>query len=133
MNNMEKSELVIAKILTLLMEWGIKDSSLNFKKLELDDAYASFFFPCINWLSNEGIIRTGKIQMYANGPGQGSISNPVLTSYGISLLGNSVKVGNTDVRLSEAVKTLSAEKKSYSGIGDFMGGFLGGFTKSMGS
>ena len=130
---MEKSELVIAKILELLMDWGIQDSKLEFNELELDDSFACFFFPCIEWLSDEGVIRAGEIQKYLNGPGQGTVMRPALTSYGISLLGNSIRVGDTEVKLSDAVKAVSSERKSFSGVGDFMGGLLGGFTKSISS
>ncbi|WP_291735190.1 hypothetical protein [Leisingera sp. F5] len=133
MSDLPKSELVIAKILELLMDWGIQETQLEFTELGLSEDYASHFFPCVEWLRDEGIIRTGKISKYLDGNAAGIVSSPVLTSYGLAALGHKVKVGEIEEQLSQAVKDVSSGGKSYSQIGDLVGGILGGFTKSIGS
>ncbi|WP_414897011.1 hypothetical protein [Rhodovulum sp. YEN HP10] len=133
MENLEKSEIVISKILSLLMEWGIRECELEFEELELDDEFRFFFFPCIEWLTDEGVIRTGEIHGELGGTGCGSVMNPVLTSYGLNVLGTRIQLGETEEKLSDAVKKVSAGSRSYAQFGDFVGGLLGGFTKSIGS
>ncbi|TLP69184.1 hypothetical protein FEE96_02555 [Parasedimentitalea maritima] len=133
MSDLLKSELVIAKILELLMDWGIQETQLEFKELGLSEEYAPHFFPCVEWLKDEGVIRTGKVFKYLEGGGSGIVSGPVLTSYGLAALGHKITVGENEEKLSEAVKEVSSGTKSYSNIGDLVGGILGGFTKSISS
>lgn len=134
MDDIAKSELVISKILTLLMEWGIQESELAFEELDLEtEDYGVFFFPCIEWLVSEGIIRTGKIYKFKDGPGSGTVLRPVLTSLGFQILGESISIGNKDDQLANQIRKVSESGTNYSGVGDFFGGLLGGFTKSMSS
>jgi len=134
MTEIEKSEVVIAKILTLLMEWGIQECDLRFEELELDPKeYGSFFFSCVHWLENEGLIRTSRIDCFMDAAHAGVVNRPVLTSYGFYILGTKVKIGDHEATLSETVKEVSSSAGNYSNIGDFFGGLLGGFTKSVGS
>jgi hypothetical protein len=135
-NNLEKSEVVIAKILALLMEWGIQECTLNFEELDLDpDEFGSFFFPCVQWLVDEGVIRIRSSERYLSPICGGIISAPAITSRGLNLLGQKLNLGEgpTSETLSDRVQTVSNQGPNYSGIGDFFGGILGGFTKSMGS
>ena len=133
MDETQKSELMIAKILSLLMEWGIQESELRFEELDLDDKFRPFFFPCIQWLVSEGVIRTGNLHQFLDGPGAGLVSRPVLTSYGMKILGLTLQLGDQDMPMSTAIAEVSKNGKSYSQVGDFFGGLLGGFTKSVGS
>ncbi|SEP14319.1 hypothetical protein SAMN04490248_1292 [Salinihabitans flavidus] len=57
MDDLQRSETVIAKILSLLMEWGIQETQLEFSELDLSDEYRPFFFSCVKWLEAEGVIR----------------------------------------------------------------------------
>lgn len=41
--------------------------------------------------------------------------------------------GEKKIPVGQAVKEVAEGGKNYAGIGDFFGGVLGGFTKSMGS
>ncbi len=131
MDNLAKSELVIAKILGLLMEWGLSNSEMQFPELGLPDDFLPFFTTCIEWLEAEGIIRTRKVQKYANGAA--FVMGPTLTAHGLSLMGNSIKVGEASITIGNAVKETSKESSYYTGLGDLGGGFVGGLLKSLGS
>lgn len=133
MTNMEKSELVIAKILSLLMDWGGKETQLEFEELELGEDFAQFFFPCVNWLIAEGVIRTGKIVCFSSWHEKGKILTPSITAAGMAILGGSISIGESQERLGDVVKKVSNRGANYTGIGDFFGGMLGGFTKSLGN
>ena len=131
LDNLKKSELVIARVLSLLMDWGIQDTELRFEELDLNDDYRSFFFPCVNWLVEEDIIRTGKIQPFLDGPGAGVILRPVLTARGVSLLDMELKLGGENKSFAVAVKDVSTGNATYAKAGNFTGGLLASFIKSM--
>ena len=135
--NIEKSEVVIATILRLLIERGIKGGELDFASLHLGDEYIPFFATCFTWLVDEGLIRAAKVTVV---PGDGEdaaddlyVYNPTLTSQGFALLGQRVKIGETTTTIGEAVESRSDGKPRGWQMGDFLGGILGGFTKSVGS
>ncbi len=130
MNNMEKSELVVARILSILMDTGFTESDLSFDDLGLEPEYEAFFDLSVQWLLDEGIIRAREFVKFVGMTG--ALNAPVLTAYGLSLLNQPSPVGNKET-MGKAVKAVSKEGRSYAGIGDFIGGVLGGFTKSMGS
>ena len=137
MNNIERSELVIAKVLSLLMEWGISERELQFSELALDEEeFGRFFFPCIEWLLSESIIRVEKVDRYAMPETDfgGSVTNPTLTSYGFMLLGQRVALDDEtrEEALSDRVKMVSEGTVDYTKVGNFFGGLLGSFTKSLG-
>jgi len=132
MDDLQRSETVIAKILSLLMEWGIQEAGLEFSELELSDEYRPFFFPCIKWLADEGVIRYGDISRYHGNIGAGKVMQPVLTSYGLSVLGQKLKIAGAETQLSEAVENVSAGHANYAKAGNFAGGLLASFIKSIG-
>ena len=129
--NMEKSERVVAAILSQLMVWGIQDCELVFEELQLPKEYEPFFFQCLRWLEAEGIIRTSNITQFSDRSCKAI--NPVLTSFGIKALNQSIKLVEGETKLADAVNQVSGGQKPYSNLGDFIGGLLGGFTKSIGS
>ena len=132
MNNMEKSELVVAKILSRLIDTGFTDSQLSFGDIELADEYEEFFYLSAQWLLDEGIMRAKNQTRSMDG--SGTLISPVLTAYGLSLLNQPSPVGgNEGDTMGTAVISASEKGTSYTGIGDFIGGLLGGFTKSMAS
>ena len=135
MNNTEKSELVIARILHFLMERGIQEGLVEFSELNLDEELADFFFPCFVWLEREGLVTSHKVDRYSSNKTRagGHIVNPSLTSHGYAVLGGIIVIGDQSYSASEAVAQVSEKGRSYSGIGDFFGGLLGGLTKSLGS
>ncbi|NOR61999.1 MAG: hypothetical protein GQ535_05815 [Rhodobacteraceae bacterium] len=131
LDNIQKSELVIAKILALLMEWGVNSTQLKFEELELDDEYVSYFIPCINWLVAESVIRTGSIKQFTSL--DGIVMNPVLSSYGMRILGLEVSLDGNSMTLAKAVKDVQSGERLYSQLGNFSGGFLGSLIKSVSS
>ena len=132
MDNIPKSEKVIAKVLSLLMEWGIQNCQLEFDELELDESFGEFFFPCIYWLEAEGVIRTTEISVFSAGGGTGIVFGPVLTSYGMKVMGMSLDVGEKEINVSEAVSKVSSGNAQYANAGNFAGGLLAAFIKSIG-
>jgi hypothetical protein len=131
LDDLQKSELVISKILSLVISWGIQSSDLKFEELELDQSYKTFFIPCVRWLCDEGIIRSGKI--YEFGADEGIVMQPVLTSFGMRVMGSDIQLGQSTEKIATAVDRVSSGERSYSQVGDFFGGILGGLTKSLGS
>ncbi|WP_203290777.1 hypothetical protein [Maricaulis parjimensis] len=131
LDNLQKSELVISKILEALVEQGIQcRTHLPFAELGLSDELKPFFEGCCLWLYDEGIVRcTNPHQLGTNG----SMVNPSITAYGFQLLGQKFLAGDKEEALGTAVKEVASGQKNYAAIGDFFGGILGGFTKSLGS
>lgn len=137
LDNIEKSELVIATILRILIERGIRGGELEFSDLDLSDDHFPYFATCFYWLQNEGIVRAERVTVM---PGDGDdvandlyVYNPTLTALGFSLLGQTVKVGDSSTTLTEAVEQRTSGRVSGWQIGDLIGGVIGGFTKSIGS
>ena len=130
-SNLEKTELVIAKILSLLMENGLKESMLSFGSIDLSSDYEPFFKTSFLWLIDEGLVRsrtnmesiTSAFHAY----------DPVLTAKGFSVLGSKLQFHGGKVALAAIVEDKAANAGMYTGVGDFLGGLLGGFTKSVGS
>jgi hypothetical protein len=133
MNFMEKSNLVLAKVLERSLENGVSHWSLEFKDLGLDTDYATFFYPCIEWLEAEGLIRVGSYERTMGGLANGSVENIALTSLGMAVLGTEIEVGGRKEALSETVSEVSRGKVDYHRISDALGGLIGGVIKSVGS
>jgi len=131
MTNLEKSEVVISRILDHLLEAGIQNNDLRFASLDLEESYYQFFLPCFDWLQAEGLVRSLNVTRTLSGGG--IIISPTITSRGLELMGKSVSIDGEKVAISTIVKQVSRDEKSYSGLGDFVGGILGGFTKSVSS
>ena len=142
MNAMDRSNHVLAKILNQALEKGISHWSLTFDDLELDDTYITHFFPCIEWLEAEGLIRVGSYQRAqailnrttgVASASFGSAENISLTARGMSVLGQKIEVSGEQMTISETARNVSAGRVNYNKIGDAIGGIIGGFTKSIGS
>jgi hypothetical protein len=133
MSAMEKTSLVLAKILDLALKNGVSHWSLQFSDLELDDGYKTYFFPCIEWLEAEGIIRVDRYSKTLGGVANGTVQNISLTSLGMSILGKEVEINGYHERLSETVGKVSQGKVDFHRIGDTIGGLIGGLIKSVGN
>ena len=130
--NLQKSETVIARILEFLLELGLQDGShLAFEDLDFPDDYHDTFNGCCMWLLEEGIIRCTNYSQ-ANIGGITMLS-PMITSKGFALLDQPLVIEDQKISVGQAVKDVAGGQKNYAGIGDFVGGLLGGFTKSIGS
>ncbi|WP_299791269.1 hypothetical protein [uncultured Marivita sp.] len=133
MDDIQKSEIVISKILGLLMEWGIQECDLEFDELELDESYRPFFFACISWLENEGVIRTDEVVRTLDNVAAGVVIRPVLTSYGMRIMEAEVDLpGVPSQPVSKAVQEVQSGNAQYAKAGNFTGGLLASFIKSLG-
>ena len=130
--NVNKSEFAISKILECLLEFGLQQGTqLRFEDIDLPDDYKSIFAGCCAWLLEEGVIRFGKASQSMDG--NFAMISPMITAKGFALLDQPFSVGGDTMRVGQAVKEVAAGRKNYASFGDFIGGLLGGFTKSMGS
>ena len=131
-SNLQKSEFTISKILERLLDFGLlQGMQLCIEDLDLPEGYAPIYNGCCAWLLDEGIIRCANTSK----PWSGSIVliSPMITSKGFALLDQPFSVEGKSLRVGEAVKEVAAGRRSYASFGDFIGGVLGGFTKSMGT
>jgi hypothetical protein len=133
MEAMQRSNLLLAKILELAMTNGVSHWSLRFEDLDLEPEYATHFFPCVEWLEAEGLIRVGSYGRLLGGIAAGEATNIALTSRGMAVLGQFIEIDGKRQLISSAVKDVSSGKVDYNRIGDMLGGILGGFIKSVSS
>jgi len=131
MNNLEKSAVVITKILARLAETGLQGSTLQQTSLDLDDELRVFFPVCFKWLQSEGLVRAANVKEFFNN--DLAAVNPVLTARGFQMLGQELEFRGKTTNLEMALKDAARDSISVSSVGDFLGGLLGGFTKSLGS
>ncbi len=133
MDAMSRSNLVLAKVLDLAMAKGISNWRLVFSDLELGAEYETFFYPCIEWLEAEGLIRVGTYAKTINSQASGAVFNISHTSRGMAVLGQTISIDGADETLADTVKKVSAGKIDYHRIGDAIGGIIGGLFKSLSS
>jgi hypothetical protein len=132
LNNIERSERVIASVLHVLLDKGLQDAwELSFEDLALTEEFEPFFSGAIKWLIAEGIIRAEDVAEYINA--SALVISPTLTSRGFALLGHEFTFEGRAVTVAELIDAKSKGSQTYTGLGDFLGGMLGGFTKSIGS
>jgi hypothetical protein len=131
MEAMERSNLVLAKVLDLAMENGLAHWSLSFSDLNLGPEYSTHFYPCIEWLEREGLIRVGDYARTLGGLANGSVENIALTSRGMAILGQTVEINSQPEQLSSAVRKASEGRVDYHRVLDAIGGLLGGIIKSV--
>lgn len=131
MNALERSNLVLAKVLDLAMQNGISHWNLTFAELKLPEEFKTHFFPCIRWLEAEGLIRVDEYVETIGGYANGMVMNIALTSRGMAVLGQKIAVDGHEEEFSETVKKVSEGKVDYHRIGDAIGGLIGGLIKSI--
>ncbi|MDR0809002.1 MAG: hypothetical protein LBE86_07745 [Gemmobacter sp.] len=131
MNAMERTNIMLAKILDRAMSNGVSHWTLEFGDLGLSDEFGTYFFPCIEWLEAEGLIRVGACDRLLGGVAAGCARNIALTAKGMAVLGAQIDVQGRREPLSVSVKQVSEGKVDYNRIGDAIGGLIGGFLKSM--
>ena len=131
-NDLQRSEAMVAIILGLLLERGIRSDGVSFRDLKAETELQSFFVPCMRWLKAESLIRYTTEKEYGHDKGV-VFFDPCLTSRGFAVMGDKFVIANRDISVGQAVKEISKDGASFSRLGDFFGGVLGGFTKSMGS
>jgi hypothetical protein len=130
-DNMEKSERMVAAILSELVHRGFQHGTLQFQELGLSDDYAPFFAQSLRWLEGEGLIRAAEIKVLLDG--SAIALNPAITSYGMSVLGAELKVGDGEIqKLAATVEKVRSGEAQYARAGNFAGGLLAAFVKSIG-
>jgi hypothetical protein len=97
----------------------VASSSTNV--LQSGRPFAEVFAHSLNWLSNEGYIRSAGALAY---------EQVTLTTKGLAAL-NAVPQG-LSATIGSTLAT-NASAGNWSGVGDLIGGMIGGFTKSIGS
>jgi hypothetical protein len=129
LNQRQKSEVIIAKILNYLSENGTKKCTIEISTIDPKNEISiekSEFLDTLNWLEQEGMIRSG-----AGWLGLVGRSDCVLTAYGFGVLGS--PFGQVGTVGSVAKEINDNNGSGLSNIGDFLGGLVGGFTKSISS
>jgi hypothetical protein len=121
----------LAKVLNLAVEHGISHWGLGFPQLELDQRYETYFYPCVRWLEAEGLIRVAAYDRTMGGLANGSVRDISLTSRGMAVLGHNVTIDGNSTTVAAQVKEQAEGTVSSAGVGDPIGGILGGFTKSI--
>lgn len=133
MSGLEKSNVVIAKVLQLAIENGLSHWTLSFADLGLDKSYSTYFYPCVEWLEAEGVVRVGEYARTMGGYAEGCVMNVSLTARGMALLGCQIEIDGNRMSVAGAVNEASETQGGAHRIGEIIGGVLGGFTKSIGS
>lgn len=128
MDNLEKSELVIAKILETQMQKGIQYGLVDFSAVIADESLEPFVAECFFWLESEGIVRARDT---LETDGNFAAISPVLTSYGFSVLGKKMEFSDDVDNVAAAVANVSTGHSAYAKAGNFSGGLLAAFIKSM--
>ena len=108
MDALDRTNLVLAKVLDLSMENGVSNWNLTFEDLNLGEEYATHFFPCVEWLEAEGLIRVGDYSRAIGGVARGWVRNIALTSRGMAILGQNVEINGSAEPISSAVKKVSS-------------------------
>lgn len=117
-------------ILARLLDNGLQESALDEGRLGLTDELTPFFGQSFKWLMREGLVSVGSFAQ----TNSGSLAvNPVLTGRGYEVLGRSFQIGEENIELATVVRRVSSDQRSYSGAGDFTGGFVAGLMKALGT
>ena len=129
MSGLEQSEILVAKLVAKLADNGVAPTETRAGDYfeQVDREKVKLFIHLIDWLLSEGVIRRVR-EPKGDGFGRVWFHKIVLTSRGFQLLASQF---SPDLTLSQAVRKANAAGGNYSGLGDFLGGLLGGFSKSV--
>ena len=126
MSRIEASEVMVAKVVGEVALSGVipKKISSEILGLSIEDEAVLLFESAVDWLSSESVI-TVHTQY------KGEVSNiytATLTSYGFALLSQNFGDG---LKLGTALQKVRSTGHGFSGLGEFLGGVLCGFTKTL--
>lgn len=128
MGKRAESTTMVARLVDLLAENGLAKTevaSRDFLPTNADQEQIQLFADIVKWLQDEGVVRDDG--SYSDGHG-GVVFDLVLTSRGFWLLEQKF---SGDLTLGSAISKVARNEPMTGGIGDFVGGILGGFTKSI--
>ena len=131
MSKRESSAKLVAQLVERLASNGVMADEVSshqvFDHTPMNDE-VQLFVDTVLWLQSEGVVRT-------DGGFSGSmvgecIFDLVLTAKGFWLLEQKL---TDDLTLGAALTRIRKGERTYTGLGDFFGAALGGFTKSIGN
>lgn len=129
-SNLERSEKAIAVFLQYLVETGLRPNKFKTNTLELQSDLAPFLVGAIQWLIHEKIIHLENGSIVRDG--EIMLINPMLSAKGFALLSSDFKFGDASLKLGDAVEKVSLGHSSFAKAGNFTGGLLASFIKSLG-
>lgn len=92
----------------MVMDFGRQSSAFEFSEIELSSDFSTYRVVCCDWLIDEGRVRASQHAKYANGTSK--LLNPVLSAYGISLLGTNLGPVEDPKSLGDATGEVSKLK-----------------------
>ncbi|MDO5370823.1 hypothetical protein [Paracoccus sp. (in: a-proteobacteria)] len=130
-----ESKSLVARLVARLAERGLIPTTLSVRDFfdDCGDFEIALFDGVTAWLLDEGVIRQTDAAIGDDEDERIVWKTLVLTSFGFGSLDRKLDGGLT---LGEAMKSASSSNRSdrsWSSVGDLIGGVLGGFTKSLGS
>jgi hypothetical protein len=130
MGRLEASERMVVAIVSELAVRGALDEDLVLNDLNIDGELKQpqLFINAVQWLAREGVIASEMENSFLLDGTE--VFGFILTSLGYQLLSQKFK---GELTLGTAIKQVSETGKTYTSAGDFVGGLLGGFTKSISS
>lgn len=132
MSKREKTEIIVAKILSRLAENGTSKCTVDVPYIDPENTLEidkKAFLDALDWLESEGLIRCGRGWLGLVGR-----DDCVLTSYGFAVLGQPFGKGKEPATVEEEAARIDRSNGLDGGkVGDFLGGLIGGFTKSISS
>lgn len=129
MNQNGKSDLMVASIASRLYQNGVSTQTISI--LDVGEEDEDLFIDAICWMRDEGLIRTSG---FASTNDEGITTKAhdcVLSSFGFAAFSNRMERDGKETTLGTEIKRVSETKSSWGAPGEFIGGLLGGFTKSI--
>jgi hypothetical protein len=141
MSNIEYHYQTIGRVLAHLVDRGLRRVDLDSEDAMVimterwgdEEEVVAVFADVLQWMIAERLIRASSVAEYDGGY---DFIGVQLTSRGISVIQadlDDAKPGETIERTIAKRGAAGLDAPTYTKIGSFVGGFMGGFTKSMGS
>lgn len=131
MSRLEASKVIVAEMISFLEGNGVVPSTIHVSDFRpnytTDDA--DLFRAAVSWLVSESVVRL-RGDPIPDTEDDTSHYEVVLTSFGFSALMRQLA---GDLTLRDQLRQARDGQRSWSGVGDLLGGVLGGFTKSIGN
>jgi len=130
-NELELSEKIVADVLVKLFEHGLTGIDIK-RPSDITDTEVDSekFMSIMNWLKSEKLIYFDFIDT-SHMQGRSAIyRRTVFTIHGFASMGHEFGVIK-NLTIGQAAKKVSEDGSNFASAGDFVGGLLGGFTKSI--
>lgn len=130
MNDLEASELISARIIARLAPMGVNRITLTLRQLDPDGNMPfseRLFIDAMYWLEEEGILRF-EMEKHQN---HVRMRGCVLSAQGFSMLSQPFSLDGKTTTVGDTIKSVEDNGAGYSNVGNFVGGLLAAFTKSI--